>query len=195
MGLRRFIKRKIRRIRRKLLCKKLKCQVLRSLKRNNGYSSRVVFIGSPLHGNIGDHAIALAMRSFFAREFPDQIVVEIPGEIFRRYVSVFQESIRPSDCVVVIGGGFLGTLWMNEEEMVRLIVRSFPENRIVIFPQTVFFDSSPDGILEKEVTRDLYQSHQDLHLWIRDYSIEFVKVELCGGILQMFAVPRILSFI
>ena len=181
MSLKKYIKKRIRLIRWGRVCKQLKRKIIQSFKNSDGHSARIINIGSPLHGNIGDHAIAAAMKSFFTRELPEATVVEIPGEIFRKYITVFQKFIRPSDCLVVVGGGFLGTLWMVEEEMVRSVVRSFPDNQIVIFPQTVFFDSSPNGMMEKAITRDLYQAHRNLHLWVRDYSIGFVKEELCGG--------------
>ena len=170
--------------------------VLRMRSVPKGHEIRIIFVGTPLHGNLGDHAIALAMHAFFNKEFPEHRVIEIPGAVFTRYAHVFKGLIRSSDCVVVIGGGFLGTLWMNEEKMVRSVIRAFPKNRIVIFPQTVFFNSSEDGNREKNITKTLYQSHSDLHLCIRDHSLGFVKEELCGGhFSDVLSIPDIVLYL
>lgn len=156
-------------------------RIIRQFKSSQKSGGQIIFIGAPLHGNLGDHAIALAMRAFFCKELPDKSMIEIPGAIFPKYAHVFQQLVRQNDCIAIIGGGFLGTLWLNEEEMVRSAIRAFPENRVVIFPQTVFFDSTEKGAREKAITRKLYRSHKDLHLCVRDYSIRFVQDELCGG--------------
>jgi len=171
-------------------------QIAYQFKVTEEQGGRIIFIGSPMHGNLGDHAIALAMRAFFEVHFHGKTVVEIPGKIFKQFIYKFQAMLRPSDCIAVIGGGFLGTLWMSEEEMVRLVVRTFADNKIVIFPQTVFFESSEHGVQEKETTRMLYQSHRDLHLCVRDNSIRFVKKELCGAkFINVLSVPDIVLFL
>lgn len=146
---------------------------------------KIFFAGTPLHGNLGDHAIAVAMQEFFRRFFPEQVTIEVPGirilQISKRWPSFFSKRACPTDIVVIIGGGFLGTLWMNEELMVRATVKLFPGNRITIFPQTIFFEKSVRGDEELAQTRKIYQEHEDLHLCIRDKSIGFVRDNLLGG--------------
>lgn len=159
---------------------KIARQIIRQLKRGSATEHRIIIIGSPLHSNLGDHAIAIAMLAFCKKMFPASTVIEIPGAIFNKCADVFCRLINPNDRIAVVGGGFLGTLWLAEEEMVRSVIRDFPNNRIVIFPQTVYYDSSAECIREKVVTRLLYQSHTDLHLFIRDHSINLVRNELCG---------------
>ena len=166
---------------RRLHQRRCRQRVIHSLKVTQSHDPRIIFVGVPLHGNLGDHAIAVAMRSFFRQHFPDMPVVEIPGDIFSENAGSFGRWIQMQDRIAVIGGGFLGSLWLNEEEMVRSVVRQFPKNRIVIFPQTVFFEDSEQGCRELEITRKLYQAHPDLHLAIRDDSIGFVQKKLCGG--------------
>jgi len=144
-------------------------------------SRRIIFIGSPLHINLGDHAIAMISLDLFKQRLSGYEVVEVPGEVFVRFSDEIRVLVRTNDRIVVIGGGFLGSLWINEEEMVRSVIRAFPDNRIVILPQTVLFDRSAAGMVELTITRDLYQSHRDLHLFVRDRSIDFVRKELCGG--------------
>ena len=151
---------------------KLKLGIISRFKSTDRQDSRIIFVGAPLHGNLGDHAIALAMRSFFEKEFSGRCVIEIPGTIFSRYADVFQRFVLPSDC----GGGYRRRFFWapfgltKRRWFVRLSGYS-RKNRIVIFPQTVFFDNSQEGLRELETTRKLYRSHPDLHLWIRDNSI------------------------
>ena len=156
-------------------------QLERLLESTRG-SERIIFAGTPLHGNIGDHAIAIAMAKFFKKYFPEKKVVEIPGaqilQLRKNSQKFFAKHAQENDVVAIIGGGFLGTLWLNEEEMVRKVVRAFPSQRIVIFPQTVFFDDTKSGQAELKTTREICRKHRDLHIFIRDKSIDFLHKKI-----------------
>lgn len=145
-----------------------------------GKSPRIIFVGSPLHGNLGDHAIALATLEFFKKHFNEHTVVEIPGARFVNLVkripsAILRLAFRGSDTVAICGGGFLGTLWLNEEEMVRDAIKFFQKNRTVIFPQTVFYEKTARGNEELARSREIYLSHKDLQIFLRDRSVNFAR--------------------
>lgn len=171
---------------------KFEGRLSQTLRKSRG-QKRILFAGTPLHGNLGDHAIAIAMREFFEKRFPGREAVEIPGarilQMGKRARQFFSGKVENSDVVAIIGGGFLGTLWMNEEEMVRTVVAAFPQNKIIIFPQTVFFDKTEIGRAELEATRRIWRGHKNLHAFIRDKSIDFAKREITAK--NIFSAPDI----
>ena len=97
-------------------------------------TKRILIIGTPEHGNLGDHLIAEAELQFFDDHFSDYTIIEITGPHYRLFKDTIAKLIFKTDVIVITGGGFLGTLWMNEEIMVREIIETFNDNKVVILP-------------------------------------------------------------
>ena len=82
-----------------------------------------------------------------------------------KYAAVTQKN----QYILVHGGGFLGALWPNEEERFRRIVQAFHKQKIIVFPQTVTFDTTtPEGKKYLEESRQIYMSHPDLTIFVRE---------------------------
>ena len=137
------------------------------------FSARYVIVGSPLHGNLGDHAIVIGEREFLKDYFPGDKVIEVDGDLVRRLKTPFLKLLVGNKTILINGGGFLGDLYMREENMVRKLIQSFPQNKIVIFPQTLYFGN---GEIEKNKTINIYEKHKNLHLCLREkYSYDLAK--------------------
>lgn len=136
-------------------------------------SERVVLLSVPLHSNLGDHAITLGERALLRALFPEREIIEIPTPyLFGALAQPFDklnwaQTIRADDVLFIQGGGNVGTLWPNEELVHKNIIRQFPSNRIVIMPQSIFFDEVNQQQLTRESV-ELYNAHNDLHLLCRD---------------------------
>ena len=84
---------------------------------------------TPVHSNLGDHAIAYAelllLQNLSVIEITDyqlNILLKFP-DIIRKIIG---------DCEILItGGGNLGTLWISIEENIRRVLELFSENRII----------------------------------------------------------------
>lgn len=144
-------------------------------------AKRIVFVGSPLHTNLGDQAIAIAELKFFKEYLGDYALIEIPSGVYQDRAPELVKLVKKSDIIVIHGGGFLGTIWLKEENLARSVIQAFPENKIVILPQTIFYEQSPNGLKELEISRNIYRAHKNLHVFLRDTSIGFMKENLCGG--------------
>jgi len=130
------------------------------------------------HGwaNLGDHAITLATRSFLAARFPYRVIV-IDRQALAAHWALVVASIRPHDVLVLPGGGNLGDLWPHEEAARLAIVRAFPENAIVSFPQSIRF---ADDAALRESAR-VYRAHPRLLLATRDdRSLEVARDRFAG---------------
>ena len=132
-----------------------------------------VLIGSPLHGNLGDHAITLAEFGIF-----DSLNIRIMDYPWIDYLIPLYAAVTPGNHLIMItGGGFIGGLWEEEEKRVRRVIKAFRKNRIIVLPQTVYYDLSTDeGRRFFEVSRRVFSSHPDLIMFLREkYSYGFMK--------------------
>jgi pyruvyl transferase EpsI len=145
---------------------------------------RAVLIGSPEHGNLGDQAISIAERILLKNN--NIHCAEIAGELYRRFSQIVRFFIKKKDVVCITGGGFLGSLWKLEDDMVNDIVLKFNSNRIVIFPQTLYFTNDDD----RQKFVKIYATHKDLHLFLREKnSYELSKKILSGTECKIHLVP------
>ena len=73
-----------------------------------------------------------------------------------------------NDIILIHGGGFLGTLWMGQELHVRKIIETFPNNKIIILPQTIFYGEDEESKRQFELSKKIYGKHKDLHIFARE---------------------------
>lgn len=132
----------------------------------NTKDRKVIYIGSPLHGNIGDHAISISVMNIF-KELK-QTVIEIPGEWYRLCSDKVKKYINDDDVIFITGGGFIGNLWLNEEEMIIDILRSFKNNKVVILPQTIYFKNDDSFSNEYKKLKEAINNHNNLYLCCRE---------------------------
>lgn len=125
----------------------------------------VVYLDIPLHNNVGDLLITQGTLKFFKE---NQINVT---NIFTIY-NIDESTINNDTVIVFHGGGNLGDLYALHQKHREDIVNRYPDNRIIILPQTIYFESE----VEYKNTCDVFKQHPDLHICIRDErSFELAK--------------------
>lgn len=141
------------------------------------HEKRIILLNTPEHTNLGDHAIAECEKDFFSKQFPDYDIIEISEHHYQKLTSFLSKYVREDDLIVITGGGFLGSLWMEfGEKVVRNIIETYPHNRIVIMPQTMWFEDSEEGERQKNTTKRIYESVDNLLLLLREnHSYTLVK--------------------
>lgn len=148
-------------------------------------------------GNLGDHAINIAERKWLEARFPGALIAELA----LREACAVAERIAAMKCprlvVAVAGGGWLGNLYLNQERPLRELIRAFAGYRIAVFPQTVFFDEREESFrAELAASAAAYNSHPDLHFFIRDRSIAFLRENVMSeGFRNLYSVPDIALFL
>lgn len=125
-----------------------------------------VLVGTPQHGNLGDQAIALAEYQLFDVCGKNKAIVEIPSEVMSR--AVFLRPWVGKRDIFINGGGFIGSLWIGEERMIRSVLNSYQENRVIILPQTITFEDSEWGRKVKEESIEIYNRHKNLIICARE---------------------------
>lgn len=105
-------------------------------------SQRIFLFSTPIHRNIGDHAIVQASLEFLDDNFSEKEVVEVPRQYIDYFIKNF--SINQDDIVLIHGGGFFGNLYPVEAIAFLKVIKYYRENQIIVFPQTIFIDDSKE---------------------------------------------------
>ncbi|WP_040203793.1 polysaccharide pyruvyl transferase family protein [Neobacillus jeddahensis] len=123
------------------------------------------------YGNLGDVAITEAQTSFLKDYFPDYEI--IPLYVKNLYsLTKLKKVITPSDIITTIGGGNMGDVYEGLENQRRYIIKSFPHNKIISFPQSIDFKKEKN--LNKSIK--IYSKHPNLHIFARELkSYELMK--------------------
>lgn len=131
-------------------------------------SSKIILFGTPAHGNLGDQAIAISEMDFLRKISKERNIVEIPMPLFKVYRETIRSYINPKDTIIISGGGWMGNLWIHNEITIRQIIMDYSDNRIVIFPQTLYYTNDEYGNKVIAETKDVFCKHKDLILSVRD---------------------------
>ena len=143
----------------------------------------IFVIGSPVHGNLGDHAIIEEEKKFLKEYFPDYIHFEILMPFYHTQKRFLQKNINSKDLVCISGGGWMGNLWIHNEIVVREIVETYLFNQVIIFPQTLYYTKDTQGYKELEKTVQVFAKHKNLIFCVRDrnsYELILNRFELNG---------------
>lgn len=150
---------------------------LREIRRDK--QSKIILFGTPAHGNLGDQAIAISELDFLHNIAENRPVIEIPMPLFKTHRKYLKKYIGCSDTIIVSGGGWMGNLWIHNEITIREIVSDYKKNKIVIFPQTLYYTDDEYGKITISDTKKIFAQHSNLILTVRDLrSYECAKKQL-----------------
>lgn len=150
----------------------------------------IFFVALPEHGNLGDQAIAVAINEFLARVCTNDHIIRVFYNEVISNLLLIKRHIKKGDILILIGGGNMGYEYFAEEEVRRLTIKAFPNNRIIIFPQTIDYGHSKEGLKEFENSKVIYGRHKDLHIFAREQaSYDVMKEAYTKN--QVYLVPDI----
>lgn len=137
----------------------------------------IVSLFNPSHGNVGDHGILVAERKFLKDNIKNYIIITLTDVDWKFNKKTIRQLIKIQDIIIIHGGGFIGTLaFVPGEQPLREILSTFISNKIIIFPQTIFFENSDFGHKEFINTMELWKSHVNLTVFLREKkSFDLVK--------------------
>lgn len=120
------------------------------------------------YGNIGDIAISAAQKQYLESTLTNYEVISIPISQTRFVLNSIKKQIKVNDLVTIIGGGNMGGIYPDIEELRQLVIKSFPSNRIVCFPQTLDWDDSAKSKRALKTIVKSYAKHPDIHIFARE---------------------------
>lgn len=135
-------------------------------KAKSNHQKEIILFATPLHGNLGDHAIAIAEYKLLQDNqlIPFEVAT---GEKDNCYNYLLRH-IDEDAIICITGGGFIGSQWLNEENFVRQIIHDYSEHTIIIFPQTLYYKDDENGRKEYEISRNIYKQAKKLNVFVRE---------------------------
>ena len=129
---------------------------------------KIYVLNTPLHINIGDSAIVYSQNVFLDKLSSKYKIVEVTNWEVNRFEKILKYIVKKKDIVIQCGGGNMGVEWFGEELERRRIIEMFPNNKMIIFPQTIYYGDSEKGKEEFKKSKQIYNSHKDLTIIARE---------------------------
>lgn len=120
------------------------------------------------YGNLGDQAILYAQIKYLKKIFPNHRILISPISRFSQIQKNISKITKHEDLIFLQGGGNLGNYYLRAENIRREIVTLLPENKIILFPQTIYFSNDANGQKELLITKQIYNKHKHLLLIARE---------------------------
>lgn len=137
---------------------------------------KIIIMGEPHYGNLGDHAIFIAEKLLIQQYFKEYQLQMVHDENLDICSKKVKDYINNEDIIMLQGGGNFGDTYVRPEKGRREVIKNFPNNKIIMFPQTVFFSNTINGKKELEISKKIYNNHNNLVLIAREKkSYEFMK--------------------
>ncbi len=114
--------------------------------------------------NYGDIAITYAQQRFLKDFFPEYEVIMLPASSCYSDLKNLRHIISPQDIITFVGGGNVGDLYYSYEVFRELVIDIFKKNKIIIFPQSIWFKDESHLLLSQRI----YNRHRRLLLVTRE---------------------------
>lgn len=128
------------------------------------------------YGNIGDLAITAAQQNFLERYSGATQIVLVPISQTAHLIKFIRKHVNSDDLITIVGGGNMGDLYPDIENIRQWVIRSFPKNKIVCFPQTLDWQNGASSEKALSRIRKVYSNHPNLHVFARE-SVSFEKLK------------------
>lgn len=116
----------------------------------------------PDYANIGDHLIWLGTLFYLIDVL--QTKIKYAASVTRFSAQAMEKNISPDAPILLQGGGNMGDLWPIFQDFREKIATQYPNRRIIILPQTIYF-KNPENL--KKAAK-AFNSHPNLTLFVRD---------------------------
>lgn len=163
-------------------------KIKKQLKTVKAEDSKVLYVGIPLHSNLGDQAQYYCISKWLSNNYSNFKVIEMPDILinsnFLNINKVIKKIINKED-IIIFQSGYRTTDVANikGEYAHRKIIKMFSENKILVFPQTINFKSDK----ELEESKEAYKLGKRLLFLARDKkSYEMAKKSCVNNCVELY---------
>lgn len=93
-----------------------------------------ILLGLPYHPNMGDMLIWDGFTEF-------QKIISHKCLYFSSIRNFVNQSIKKNVIIIFNGGGNFGDIWEDENNFRKSIIETYPHNKVLILPQTIYYSS------------------------------------------------------
>ena len=126
-----------------------------------GEINECVLLNYPDYANVGDHLIGLGTIIYLLKN--PQIKLTYLSAIGNHNSEVMDKKLGDAT-ILLQGGGNLGDLWYEQQTFREEIIQKYPQNRIIILPQTIHFED-PEKLQQ---AAQIFNHHPNLTICVRD---------------------------
>lgn len=145
-----------------------KASVARMLRTNGKDHKKIFYCGVCESSNMGDMAQTYCFRKWFSENYPDYKVIECKTSFIMDdgcgMIEGMKKITNSGDLFFIQSGYNTHDLGGQEDFMHQRVITAFPENEIIILPQTVFFKDQK----RKQLCSDVYNGHKKVLFYARD---------------------------
>jgi len=146
-------------------------------------NSDYVYLELPYYENIGDTLIWEGTRQFLMQ-------IKLKCLYSASLSTYYNHNISKDTLILLQGGGNFGDLWEQHHNFRKKIIAENPNNRVIIFPQTVWYENS-ENIKKDEI---FFAQHVNVTMCARDkVSYSFMEEHFPKN--TIFLVPDMAFFI
>lgn len=146
---------------------KMRSGVDKDLEQFRGKKKIIIGLGG-FYQNLGDMAITYAQKEFLVNSFPEYEIVLFPSTATYSKMKALKSICTKDDIITTVGGGNMDESYPSLEDARRFIIKSFPDNRIISFPQTITFSDTDHGNKRLKKTVRTYSNHKNLTIFARE---------------------------
>lgn len=122
-------------------------------------TSDYVYLDFPMYFNIGDMLITKGAFELLSKSKYKCLYVSSS-------ICINYSKITDGVTIILQGGGNFGDIYRGASEFRNSIITRFKNNKIIIFPQTIFYNDL--NLLKEDST--VFATHSDLTIAVRDFS-------------------------
>lgn len=142
---------------------------------------KVIIALAGFYQNLGDMALTYAQKRFLETTLPDYEVLLFPSTHTYSRMKALKRVVGPGDIITTIAGGNMDDVYPSLENARRYVVRSFPRNPVISFPQTIAFTETHSGKRALRRSARTYRSHPRLTVFGREpRTVELMRSGLPG---------------
>lgn len=145
---------------------------------NNNKKQKVVVALAADYGNLGDVAITYAQTKYLQTQYPDAEVIDFPISKTFTGMKALKSIIKPNDIITIVGGGNTTDMYDDIEFCRQFVIKQFPQNKIISFPQTICFTETAHGKRALKKAVKVYSKHKNLTLSAREENSYNTYLEL-----------------
>ncbi len=118
---------------------------IRKLKRLSFSQKRIYLLGIPTAANMGDMTQYYLILEWLKRNYPEYDVVDFPSRsiLYKNclFLEILKKKLKPEDYIFFQSGYDTHDLGGEEDIMHKEVIPRFADQKMIMMPQTVFFQS------------------------------------------------------
>ena len=165
---------------------------IRKLKRLPKLQKRIYLLGIPTAANMGDMTQYLLILEWLRKNYPDYDVVDFPSRsiLYKncRFLDILEKKLKPEDYIFFQSGYDTHDLGGEEDIMHKAVIPRFPRQKMIMMPQTVFFQSKE----RERQSSEAYSKNRGMLFLARD-QVSYQKAQEMFPDLNVVLYPDIVT--